>query len=52
MMKRPLPFLLALAPAFAAAQPTPLRTALFAPFPQMAYRVPETNALAGIAAHR
>ena len=50
-MKRLLPFLLTLAPAFAAAQPARLRIALFASFPPMAYRVPETNALAGIAAH-
>jgi polar amino acid transport system substrate-binding protein len=50
MMKR---FLLAclavgMASVTAAAQPVPLRIALFASFPPMAYRVPETNALAGI----
>jgi len=37
-----------LLPGAAAAQPAPLRIALFASFPPMAYRVPETNGLAGI----
>ncbi len=41
-------FVLLLLPGFAAAQPAPLRIALFASFPPMAYRVPETNGLAGI----
>jgi polar amino acid transport system substrate-binding protein len=47
-MKRLLLVLLVLAPGVAAAQPAPLRIALFASFPPMAYRVPETNGLAGI----
>jgi polar amino acid transport system substrate-binding protein len=47
-MRRFLFALIALAPSCAFAQPAPLRIALFASFPPMAYRVPETNALAGI----
>jgi len=53
MMKRLLFACLAMAPLAAGAQPVPplaapLRIALFASFPPMAYRVPETNGLAGI----
>jgi polar amino acid transport system substrate-binding protein len=39
---------LLLPPNLALAQGAPLRIALFASFPPMAYKVPETNALAGI----
>ena len=38
----------AVLPVVAQAQPAPLRIALFASFPPMAYRVPETNGLAGV----
>jgi polar amino acid transport system substrate-binding protein len=48
MMMRLLLALLVLAPGLASAQQAPLRIALFASFPPMAYRVPETNELAGI----
>lgn len=53
MMTRFLFACLAMAPLAARAQPAPaqpapLRIALFASFPPMAYRVPETNGLAGI----
>lgn len=39
---------LALAPLAARAEPAPLRIALFASFPPMAYRLPETGGLAGV----
>ncbi len=48
MMKRVLLASLAFLPFAATAQPTPIRIALFASFPPMAYLVPETNKLAGI----
>lgn len=48
MMKRLLLTSLVFLSFAAAAQPAPLRIALFASFPPMAYLVPETNKLAGI----
>ncbi|WP_342363832.1 transporter substrate-binding domain-containing protein [Terrarubrum flagellatum] len=48
MMKRFLLACFVLAPVVAGAQPAPLRIALFASFPPMAYKVPETNKLAGV----
>ncbi len=48
MMKRVFLASLAVLPFGAAAQPTPIRIALFASFPPVAYLVPETNELVGI----